>query len=98
MKLKVKKREIKDSAGIRLSFSGEITVNIVKKMKSGIIPLLSKYSDIELDLSDVTRIDSAGFQSLIFFRREAESCGKKFSLMNPSVDVIEMFTLYGENI
>lgn len=56
---------------------------------------LVRQQDVELDLGAVERIDAAGISALISLYCKAHSAGHGFSIVNPSLRVIEVLNLVG---
>jgi anti-anti-sigma factor len=81
-----------------ISFDGEMSIYNVKQIKNPLVDSIKDYSGIELDLSKVSKIDTAGYQLLIAAKREANVKGKSVRLLNPAVEVKNIFNLYGESI
>lgn len=76
-----------------LAIQGEMTIYTALEQKQTLTEHLKHSKDLQLDLSGVEEIDSAGLQLLLFFKREAAEHGKKFSLTQHSQAVIEVFEL-----
>jgi anti-sigma B factor antagonist len=55
---------------------------------------LQSCAALEIDLSGVTDVDSAGIQLLIQARRHAIALDQPVRLLNPSAAIQEMFALY----
>ncbi len=55
-----------------------------------------KYSSIKLDLSKITKMDTAGYQLLFSAGREAEKNEKVLELINHGSEAARIFDLYGE--
>lgn len=90
MAVAVEKNEEKCSLKINESMNIYSACDIKKKMFEG----FSDCSEIEIDLSDVTEMDSAGFQLLILVRREAERLKKSLRIVSMSHVVSSLMALY----
>ncbi len=55
-----------------LCMSGELTIFDVASVKDGFIQYVQDYAYLEVDLSDVVAIDTAGLQLLILIKKEAK--------------------------
>ena len=77
---------------------GELTVYTVVKLKDIIIKELNSFSGMVLNLAGIDEADSAGFQFLIFIKREAEKSGKSLVIDNASGRIKSIFSLYNENL
>jgi anti-anti-sigma factor len=76
-----------------LRIEGELTIYQVADLKPSLLAELDQYSALEIDLSAVTEIDTAGFQLLMAAKKSAESRGKKLILSRHSVPVLDVFEL-----
>lgn len=81
-----------------LKIEGEITIYAINNVKNELVPHIKKETDLELDLSDVDKIDTAGFQVLVAAKYELKKTKNKFSIKNPSKEIQRIFKLYGENL
>lgn len=79
-----------------LSLLGEFTIYAVSEFKQKIdsTPDLVK-SDLYIDLSKVTRIDTSGIQALISIKKFYTNKGLNIHLMNHSEAMIAIIELYG---
>lgn len=73
----------KESGAVRLAIDGEMTIYGVSELKTALLNGLLCTPMLELDLKDVTAIDSAGLQLLLLARKEA-------GLMNKTVRIAAM--------
>jgi anti-sigma B factor antagonist len=82
------------SGGIRVT--GEMTVYTAGQIKE---PLLDAITDapanIQLDLSEVSELDTAGVQLLLLIRRAALASGRNLQLGAESAIVRDVLTLCG---
>ena len=67
-----------------LTLAGELTIQTAAQKKVGLLAFLDRtagaQADLELDLSDVTELDTAGVQLLLMVRREARAQGRNLTL------------------
>ncbi len=75
-----------------LSVSGEMTIYTAAELKAELLPWLDK-PQLEMDLSEVSEMDSAGLQLLILAKREAQQAGHSLQLSGHSRAVLEVFDL-----
>lgn len=75
----------------------EMTIYNADIVKQEIFYVLTQQRGLTLDLSEVTEIDTAGFQAVLFGKRYAEQNDLDLKLKSPSVAVEEVFKLYGMN-
>ena len=80
----------------RLALEGELTIYTAAEQKARLLDALAGSNELELDLSQVSEVDSAGLQVLILLKREAARAGRplKFCLHSgPVLEVIELANL-----
>ena len=81
---------------IRRAFTEDFTIYRVAELKPILLALIQEGTRIELDLSGVERIDSAGCQLLILAKREATAAGNTLAIVahSPAVQaLIEFYNL-----
>jgi len=83
-----------------LAIKGEFTIFTAASIKANLLDLIHRDAapDIEIDLSDVTEIDSAGLQLMVMAKREAVCLDKNVRFSNhssPVLDLIELYDLTG---
>lgn len=76
-----------------LAISGELTIMVAADRKTELLNAVSRRKTVELDLSDVTEIDTAGLQILLLAKREAVELGKSLTLVSPSASVSEVLEI-----
>ena len=80
----------------RLQIEGEMTIYTALDMQTQLLRHLAKARELEVDLSQVTEIDSAGLQLLILLKRETAARGAILRLIahsTPVTDVIDTLNL-----
>ena len=88
----------------QLSIDNELTIFTASDQKPRLLEFLATGNDLEIDLSKVAEIDTAGLQLLILLKREAAQAGKplRFALHSKAVlDVLELTNLthaFGDQI
>lgn len=76
-----------------LAVSGELTIMVAADRKTELLNAVTRRKSVELDLSDVTEMDTAGLQLLLLAKREAAELGKTFTLVSPSPSVTEVLEI-----
>ncbi len=61
----------------RISLQEDLTIYHVLDQKQRLLDTLAQADEVELDLSQVAEMDTAGLQLLILLKREAQKAGKK---------------------
>lgn len=79
----------------RAYLRGEMTIYNAAALKEKLAGVLDHPQRLEIDLSEVTEIDSAGIQLLMLARKECARRGRALTLGNPSDAVAEAFRLLG---
>jgi anti-anti-sigma factor len=74
---------------------GPLTIYTAAEQKDVLLALFPLAHEVELDLSSVDELDSAGLQLLILVKRESLKEGTCLLLTNHSPAVIEAFRLSG---
>ena len=87
---------IKVSKGVcHARVMGEMTIYHAAEMKGKLLPCLDKCTEVEIDLSEVSEMDTAGFQLLLLAKREAANAGKPLRLVAHSPATLEVLDLFG---
>ncbi|MGB0126061.1 MAG: STAS domain-containing protein [Rhodocyclaceae bacterium] len=86
--------ETKEVAPSRLEVEEELTIYHAAQLKEALLAGLSQGEALEVDLSQVAEIDSAGVQLLVLLKREAAAAGKRLSLVGHSPAVLSVLDLY----
>ena len=74
----------------RLSINESMTIYQAPELKARLLETLGSAEIIELDLSQVGEIDSAGLQLLLLAKREAGAAGKTMTIVSHSPAVREL--------
>ncbi len=71
----------------KLTLEGELTIYSAAETKTQLLAFLDSANELEINLAEVSEIDTAGLQLLILAKQEARRSGKKlhFSLHSPAV-------------
>lgn len=81
-----------------LHLRGELTIYTAADTKPRLLDALAQADALDINLADVTEIDTAGVQLLILAKREAARAGKRLILSGHSpaaMELIETFNLAG---
>jgi anti-sigma B factor antagonist len=76
-----------------LTIENDLTIFTVTEKKTSLLAFLESGSDLEVDLSQVEEIDTAGLQLLILIKREAAKAGKSLRFVMHSKSVLEIIEL-----
>jgi anti-sigma B factor antagonist len=76
-----------------ITLFGDLTLSHAKELHGHLFAALGRHPALEVDLLNVTQIDSAGLQLLILLHREALACGKDLRWLGFSLVVQEAFEL-----
>lgn len=84
-----------DTAGSICQFhvEGEMTIYTAAETKERLMPLLVQCAELEIDLSQVSEMDTAGLQLLILAKRECMSRNGNLHLVGHSPAVLEVLDL-----
>ncbi|GMR08520.1 MAG: hypothetical protein BMS9Abin26_1525 [Gammaproteobacteria bacterium] len=88
----IKARTYKGTCNAKID--GDMTIYTAAEMKDKLLKKLGGCQAMELDLSQVTELDTAGFQLLVMLRREAEHSETSLLMKNHSSAVQDVFGLY----
>jgi anti-sigma B factor antagonist len=79
----------------RIGIEGELNIYRAHEIKQTLLAAVRDVSALEVDLSGVTEIDSAGIQLLMMLRSAARERACEVLLAGPSPAVCEVFELLG---
>ena len=77
------------------SLSGRLDTNTSPQLQDALIPEFDISKKIELDLSNLAYISSAGLRVLLMGEKNARSKGGAFALRNVPEDIMEIFDITG---
>lgn len=78
-----------------LLIKGEMTIYQAQELKTSLHSFINNYKKFELDLSQVSEIDSSGMQLLLLFRKKATQANGSIKLLACSEAVSNLITLFG---
>lgn len=76
-----------------LSIEGELTIYRAAELKQTLIDQLVAHPKLEIDLSAVTELDTAGVQLLMLAKQTARAAEREVTLVGHSPAVVEVFEL-----
>lgn len=77
----------------RLAFQGELTIFTAAERRQQLLDALATGTDVDVDLAEVSDIDSAGLQLLVAAKREAAGCDRRLHFTGHSQAVFEALEL-----
>jgi len=83
----------KKAAVSRLAIEGELTIYVAAELKEKIAAALQLEQPLEIDLSQVGEIDSAGIQLLLLAKRECDNRQRPVAFLKPSPAVLDAWQL-----
>lgn len=78
----------------RMRVEGDVTIYSAAEFKRQLLDQLGAAPAVEVNLSRVGEMDTAGFQVLYLAKREAAMNGKTLQLVSHSTAVLEVMDLY----
>ncbi len=76
-----------------IRLDGELTIYRAAELKQSLLPLPPGDGPVEIDLAEVTELDSAGLQLLLLVQRDALAAERPLRLLHPSAAVAEVLAL-----
>ena len=80
-------------ASREVRIGSDLTIYTVAEWKETLLSELEGSPALAIDLSDVSELDTAGLQLLLFTGREAQRAGKTLTLLYPSNAVMQLLQL-----
>lgn len=77
-----------------VTIEGDITIYTAGEFKTQLLSHLGKPGDVEVELSQVSELDSSGVQVFILAKREALQRGCNLRLVGHSAAIVDIFELY----
>jgi anti-anti-sigma factor len=94
MEIELKKK----TSSITIKPIGELSIYSAEEFKKCFAKEGQKYKKIDIDLSSVSLLDTAGFQVLLMTRCEAQRGETVIRYVNPSDEVLRVYAIYQEKI
>lgn len=86
-------RKRSESGHCRYAIEGEMTIYRAVELKQELLDKIVQHEEIEVDLSQVTEIDSAGLQLMVLAKLEAAVHDKRLRFDGHSAAVMEILDL-----
>lgn len=83
----------KKTAATKLALEGELTIYVAAELKEKIAAALQAQQPLEIDLSQIGEIDTAGIQLLLLAKREADARELQIVFAQPSQAVLDAWQL-----
>ena len=77
-----------------LDINGEMSIYEAEELKEKLLGALDKCQNLEINLSQVSEIDTVGFQLLVLAKREAERNNKTLQLVAHSEATLDVIDTY----
>jgi len=84
-----------NSTVTQIAIIGELNIFKAAELRQSLLDVLGASTDVEVNLSQVSEIDSAGIQLMIGAMREASDQDKLLRFTGHSPAVIDILELYG---
>ena len=78
---------------LRISIEGEMTIYRAADLKVTVLEALRKTRVLEIDLSGITELDTAGLQVLMLAKQSATADKRELRLLQHSPAVMEIFEM-----
>lgn len=78
-----------------VTLEGEMTIYTAAELKEKLLAVLDYPQELEVNLSDVSEIDSAGIQLLMMLKKERSAHQRSFSLVEHSTVILDAFETMG---
>ena len=78
----------------KIAIEGTMTIYDAAGQKKDLLNAFNTTNELEIDLSSVTEMDSAGLQLLVLLKREAAREGKQVRLVAHSAASLEVLEVY----
>lgn len=78
----------------RVKMEGEMTIYHALELKQGLLECLNHCTEMEINLSGVSEMDTAGFQLLVLAKCEAARGGRPLRLVEHSPATLEVMDLF----
>lgn len=82
------------NGGCEVELGGELTIYAARELKDGLLGAFGECAEVEINLSGVSDIDTAGLQVLMLAKRHATATNKALRLVGHSRSVRELIELY----
>ena len=79
-----------------IEMSDVLTICAVTKLKQNLEREINASSDIEIDFSRIDKVDTAGFQLIMYLKKKYIKEGKKISFINTGENIRNICSFYNE--
>lgn len=79
---------------VRARLGESLDISAAAEATESLLQLSGSEGTLEIELSSLTEIDTAGVQILLALRKERQISGKSVRFLHPSPQVLEAFCLY----
>ncbi|MDO9069246.1 MAG: STAS domain-containing protein [Deltaproteobacteria bacterium] len=83
-----------DNGIYRVRVDGEMTIYHALEHKQALLECLGHCTEMEIDLSGVSEMDTTGFQLLVLAKREAVRSGRPLRLVKHSPATLEVMDMF----
>lgn len=87
----------KNNDSCKVKIQGEMNIFNSVELKQSLLNSLIDSSELTIDLSEVSEMDTAGFQLLVMLKLEADCLSKGFRIVSPSPSAQTVMELYRVN-
>lgn len=87
-----------DASILQVAPLEDFTIYYVEELTRELLKSLPNAQEVMVDLSQVEKIDTAGFQLMVSLQKSCAENGKKFEIANTSDAVKNFMTLYGYDL
>ncbi len=77
----------------KITIFGELTINYIREFYDEVLEAIKNYVVIEMDLFNVTEVDSSGLQLMMLIKRKMNEKSKNLSFINHSEPVLNLLEL-----
>ncbi|HEY9051591.1 MAG TPA: STAS domain-containing protein [Gammaproteobacteria bacterium] len=77
----------------RAYIEGDMTIYTISELKDRLMPLIEAWKELDINLANVTEIDSAGVQLLMLAKKERAAQNLALTLSEHSNTVLDVFEL-----
>ncbi|MBQ9550947.1 MAG: STAS domain-containing protein [Lachnospiraceae bacterium] len=86
---------VEEGSILKLDVEGKIDTLTSKEFQDTVLNSFRKYSDVTVNLAEVTYISSAGLRAFLIGQKTAASKGGSFSIINADQSAMDVFKATG---
>ncbi len=87
-------KKTKKNGACKIEVEGEMNIVSAMRLKEELFESFEDYNGIELNLQNVSEIDTSGFQLIVLLKMETNKRNRSFVLTKISEPVKSVFSLY----